>query len=369
MAEDQENEVESEEELDIDALLDDVADGGPAEGEEAVGDIDAMLDEVDEAEAAPAPEEPMEEAFEEMGGDDLDVMMDQVAEETPEEAPTEPEPAVEPPAAASPAPAPAPAAAPAAVPAASSAELDGVVSRLAAIVDRAEAAIEKSEQISQQLEERHSAAERFVKGVKAVSQEMKEERPSLAKVEKSSNLGMILGGAAAALAAAVLGLTFMEDKEALPMQVETVSASVDGVSENVNLIAGRIFEQQQQMDEAMSSFASLKEALEKLPQQPAAPVAPVMAEGSEDAGMGVEKPEVSVDFTVVEEKIDETQQKIIALQELLKGSEARLPEMKKHLEQLVAGQLQLKQEQDKLMQLQQMMMEAKQKGLSIYKFP
>ncbi len=368
MAEDQENGVEAEEELDIDSLLDDVAEGGPGgeEGEDV--DIDAMIDgaAADVAEELGVEEAPVEEPA--AAEEDIDAIMDEVAQggeatEVPAEAPA---PVAEP-AAAEAAPAPA------AVPAAASAPAAG--GELDVLVGRLTAAVEKSEFITQQLEERHSAAERFVKGVKEASKELKEDQASIGDVEKSSKLGMMLGGVTLVLAGAILGLTVMEDKETLPNQMENVTASVDGVGENVNLIAGRIFEQQQQMDEAMSSFASLKEALEKMPQQPAeapaapTPVAPVAAVGEEGTETVAEAPEVTVDFTVVEEKIDETQQKIVALHEQLKGSEARLPELKAHLEQLMAGQQQLRQEQDRLMQLQQMMLEAKERGKTIYKFP
>lgn len=364
MAEDQENgvEAETEEELDIDALLDDVAEGGGDDSgaaDDAV-DVDSVLDDAVE-------ETPVEEPEETAAEDDIDAIMDDVASEP--EAPAEEvadDMVAEPAAPAAPIEAPTPAAAPTAG-GASSVELDGVVARLTA-------AVEKSEFITQQLEERHSAAERFVKGVKEASKELKEDQASIGDVEKNSKLGMVLGGVTLLLSGAVLGLVVTEDKETLPEQVETVSASVDGVGENVNLIAGRIFEQQQQMDEAMASFASLKEALERMESQPApasvaAPVAPIIAEGGEVVGDASAVPEVAVDFSVVEEKIDETQQKIVALHEQLKSSEARLPELKSYLEQLAAGQQQLRQEQDKLMQLQQMMLEAKERGQTIYKFP
>jgi hypothetical protein len=360
MAEDQENGVEAEEELDIDALLDDVADGSPTgeagvDGDELDSDgvLDDALDDLSAADAGAV-------------DDDIDAIMDEVAmggdaAAAPSVAePVAPVAAAEPPAAA-----PAPSAAPAVAPA--------VGGSMDLLLGRLTAAVEKSEFITQQLEERHSAAERFVKGVKEASKELKEDQASIGDVEKSSKLGMILTAVTLLLSGAILGLVVIEDRERVPTQVETVSASVDGVSENVNLIAGRIFEQQEQMDQAMSSFASLKEALEKIPQQPApAPVAaPQMmaaeAEGGEPAA--VEVANVAVDFTAVEEKIDETQQKILALHQQLKGSEARLPELKAQLEQLLAGQQQLRQEQQKLMQLQQMMLEAKVKGKSIYKFP
>ncbi len=371
MAEDQENgvEAEAEEELDIDALLDDVAEGGEGGPEdvedEAAVDVDSVLD--DAVEDAPA-----EGADEIVAEDDIDAIMDDVASEP--ETPAEEEVideitevADEPAAPTAPAESPAPAAAPS-TGGASSAELDGVVARL-------NAAVEKSEFITQQLEERHSAAERFVKGVKEASKELKADQASIGDVEKNSKLGMILGGVTLLLSGAVLGLVVTEDKETMLSQVETVSASVDGVGENVNLIAGRIFEQQQQMDEAMASFASLKEALEKLESQPAPAPAPatqdpVMVEGGDGVEGGeAAMPEVAVDFTVVEEKIDETQQKILALHEQIKSSEAHLPELKAYLEQLSVGQQQLRQEQERLMQLQQMMLEAKERGKTIYKFP
>lgn len=368
MAEEQEN--GGEEELDIDALLDDVADSAPEEeaAEEAV-DIDDMLDEVsDEVDADTAPaEEAVEEPVEDA------VMEEPAVEEAPEE-PVETEAPVEEdmdavldniadPAAAAPASAPAPAAADA-----GSADMGGLLGQLTAVAARIEQATEKGEFITQQLEERHSAAERFVKGVKEVSKEMKEERPSLTNVEKSGKLGMILGGVTLLLSGAVLGLVVTEDKVTLPGQVEAVGAAVDGISENVNLIAGRIFEQQEQMDEAISSMKGFEEALAKIP-EPAPPPAPAAEEASSEAPSEAEPATVAVDFTAVEEKLDATQQQILVLHELLKGREGHYPGLKRQLEQVIQGQGQLQQGQVKLFQVQQEMKEEKAKKQSIYKFP
>ena len=384
MAEEQANgvEPEAEEELDIDALLDDAADGGSEDDADDSVDIDSMLDEADDTAADVAEEAPdldeMDMATEEVMDDpvadtaveaeaeeesDMDAMLDSIADPDvglPEPEPTPMAEVAEPPAAA----------APAAVEAgggASSAELNALLAKLNGVADRVEQAVEKGEAITVQLEERHAAAERFVKGVKEVSKEMKEERPSLAKVEKSSSIGMIVGGVTLLLSGAVLGLIATEDKETMIYQVETVSASVDGVGENVNLIAGRIFEQQQQMDEALGTIDSLKEALNKIPEPSEPAPQPVVAEG--EGAVAPEMAEVTVDFSAVEGKIDDTQQKIMALHQQLKSSEGRYPELKKYLEQLMAGQQQLKQEQVRLLQIQQVMNEEKERVQTIYKFP
>ena len=246
--------------------------------------------------------------------------------------------------------------------------MGGLLGQLTAVAARIEQATEKGEFITQQLEERHSAAERFVKGVKEVSKEMKEERPSLTNVEKSGKLGMILGGVTLLLSGAVLGLVVTEDKVTLPGQVEAVGAAVDGISENVNLIAGRIFEQQEQMDEAISSMKGFEEALAKIP-EPAPPPAPAAEEASSEAPSEAEPATVAVDFTAVEEKLDATQQQILVLHELLKGREGHYPGLKRQLEQVIQGQGQLQQGQVKLFQVQQEMKEEKAKKQSIYKFP
>jgi len=205
----------------------------------------------------------------------------------------------------------------------------------------------------------------MVKGIRDVSKEMKEERPSLVKVEKSSSMTMIAGGVTLLLSAAVLGLIVTEDKEAATETLDGVFETVEGVHENVNLIAGRLLEQQQQMDEAMDMMDFLKTAAAK----------PVVDSENEDemetaAEEGEEEvKEIAVDFSVVEGKIDETQQKILALHEQLKSTEGRYPELKKHLEQLVVGQKQLKIEQVKLLRIQQQMSDKEKKGQTIYKFP
>ncbi len=390
---DEEN-MEVEEELDIDSLMDEVAAGGPA-GEEGADDdavdIDSMLDEVagdeesmDEVAEDPLPADEMvdEAAADEMVTDeddfDIDALVDDNQQEdeaqepdpVEEELMAEPEPVPEPEPAPTPAPEPAPApAAPAAAPASiDTSAMEALLAKLTTTADRVESAVSKAEEINAQLEERHTAAEKFVKGVKDASKEMKEERPSLAKVEKASSIGMIVAGVGVALTAAVLGLVVTEDKETLPEKVETVSASVDGVGENVNLIAGRIFEQQQMMDEAVASMTSLQDALNKIPEPaPEAEESPMMEEDGEMAEQ--EMAEVTVDFSIVEGKIDETQQKIMALHEQLKNSEGQYPELKRHLEELVMGQEQLKQEQFKLIAIQQSLAEEQERVQSIYKFP
>ncbi len=250
------------------------------------------------------------------------------------------------------------------------AQLEGLIQRLGTVADRAEQATAKAEEISGQLEERHSAAEKFVKQVKEASKELTEERPSLAKVEKSTSLGMIVGGVTLLLSGAVLGLIVTEDKVTLPEKVETVSASVDGVGENVNLIAGRIFEQQQMMDEALSSMNAFRDALDKIPEPAPFPEENIYAEGEMMEGeTPTEMAGVAVDFSAVEGKLDETQQQILALHEQLKNSEERYPELKRHLESLVDGQQALRQEQNKMLLIQQSMTAEKERKQSIYKFP
>ena len=372
MADEENVEVEAEEELDIDSLLDDVAAGGSEEEETEELDVDALLDDVaadepneeeeldvdallddvaaEEPETATAAEESAEEDF------DVDALMDDVAagEVGGFDNATEPEPA--------PAPEPEPAPVAAAVP---SAEFEQLLIKLTAVAERVESSVAKGESVNVELEERLVAGERMVKGIRDVSKEMKEERPSLVKVEKSSSMTMIAGGVTLLLSAAVLGLIVTEDKEAATETLDGVFETVEGVHENVNLIAGRLLEQQQQMDEAMDMMDFLKTAAAK----------PVVDSENEDemetaAEEGEEEvKEIAVDFSVVEGKIDETQQKILALHEQLKSTEGRYPELKKHLEQLVVGQKQLKIEQVKLLRIQQQMSDKEKKGQTIYKFP
>ena len=237
------------------------------------------------------------------------------------------------------------------------------MSQLTSVADRVEQAVEKGENITTELEERLTAGERMVKGIKEVSTAMKEERPSLAKVEKASSLGMIVGGVTLLLSGAVLGLIVMDDKELVPEQLDIVTESVDGISESVNVIAGQVLDQQQQMDEAMESMNSLQTAFSSMSKPAEEEVEEMEGEAPKEVA------EVTIDFSAVEGKIDETQQKILALHEQLKSAQGRYPELKKHLQQLVVGQKQLKSEQSKLLQIQQAMSEQKERGKTIYKFP
>lgn len=369
MADDQENNPGVEEELDIDALLDEVAGGGgpaeaPADEEPAPEEgADEVAAEEEPAPVEEEPEAPVEEAPEELpDAAEEEVVESELTRETIEEEAVAEEVSESPAAAA---------------PVAESnnseaaASLEQAITQLNQVVQQVQQSAEKGESASSSLDEQVVAGQKVVKGLKQVSKQMEAERPSAEKAGKFSMLGMAVGAVTLLVSGAVLGLIVTEDKQRIPSQIEMVGASVDGLGEHINLIANRLFEQQQQMDAAMEAINSLKSA-----GIPAAPAPAVVEEyddvAEEEIAPAVMEvavaPEVNVDLSGVEQQIGETQQKIAALHELMKQQEGQMPALQKLLEQLQTGQQKLRKEQEQLLLLQQEINEKKSKG-SYYKFP
>ncbi len=231
--------------------------------------------------------------------------------------------------------------------------LNESLAQLAAVAARIERSREQEATLSRELQQQLSSGEKLVKGLGRISREMKGSGKSAGK-ERSGVAGIVVGVVTLLLSGTLLGLMLTEDRETLPSRIEVVGGSVDALGEQVGLIADRIFEQQQQMDGAIDKLSSLGDT--------------AVERGEQSVPAVTAAQEISVDLTAVESGMDDIRKQIMAVHELLRGSEAHLPELKKLLNRLVSGQKGLEREQKRVLKLQQEMNEKKMEGRS-YKFP
>jgi hypothetical protein len=253
-----------------------------------------------------------------------------------------------------------------------------VISKFASVIEQIEKSSGESSSIVADLSEYSSSHEKIVKGLKQFAKDIKEEGPALEKVGKSGNFAMIASTIGMFISGAVLALMMLEDKTIIPTKIDTVNASVDGIYEQLDLVSGRIFEQQSQMDAVVAAVEELKSFT-----PPAAPYPPASAEVldqdlesdtvADSQFVMAPAPVVSVDLSVIEAGIAETQIKIAELQKIIEKSEANLSkqiqdDLKIKHKSLVEGHNALQLEQDKMLQLQQDEADKKVNGKQ-YKFP